>query len=439
MNRLSFRRSVLLALVAALAGCGGGSTSSLPSATSTSAPAPQTPTPSPYPSTSGDSFTYKGSISQTFTRMTSPAPSPDTWSSSVSQSVSVKSGASFQGTSGLTDFETKETDSGNYATTTSDTHQYMSFAKNATRWNGMDLLQAGSVSSDSGGVTITTTYGPGNGLMDELPEVPQAQWINNAARTVVENDPSGEKLTSAYAGDGTYTQNVTFSNGDTSTAIESADGSGQYTMPLLANPNGTPSYLTFSAPQSDGTIALTFVDNADADPQIFTKTVSTWYSAAAPGMASDTITDAGTVAIPSSCNVASSLATQATRLDETRTRLDTIFGELETLTQSAYVAAPYGVVCLVAHDRLVNYYDMTGQAAFLDGFAGTPMQQTDTNETLGMQTATLAAQSSARRKASISQGAAIFARPSLANIELRVAKRRLTFVHHLSAALRKAR
>jgi hypothetical protein len=367
--------------------------------------------------------------------MTSPAPSPDTWSSSVTQTVSVKSGTSFHGTSGLTDFETKETDTGRYAVTGSDTDAYVALQKNASRWNGVDLMEIASVSSDDGGVTITTTYGSGNGLMDQLPQVPQAQWSNTAARTVVENDPSGEVLTNTYAADGTYTGSVQFSSGATSTAIENADGSGQYIMPLLDA--STPSYVTVSAPQSDG-IAITFVDNADADAQTFYKNINTWYPSVPPAFASDTIADAGSVAIPSSCNVASTLATQATRLDETRIRLDTIFGEIETLNQSTYVAPPYGVVCLVAHDRLVNYYDFTGQAAFLDGFPGTPIQETDTDETIGMQTASIAAQSSARRTASTSQVALAFARPSLASMELALAKRRLSFVHQLSAALRKS-
>lgn len=445
-TRLSLACASAIA-IASLAACGGGTAASNPvTPVAQASAAPPTPTPSPYPSADGDAFAYRGTLVQQFTNYGTPAPAPSASASpeptstpwvttntqDVSQNVVVHAGASFNGQSGLTELETNETDTGAQRTYTIDSKQYLQFATDAARSNGIDVLQSGVDATDSNGVQFTTTFGSGTGLIDELPQIPFAQWKNSAARVTAENDPSGEFLTTTYADDGTYSGTSTFPQGDTATIIENGDGSGSYVLPL----SGTPGSEVTVSPVLDDAIDITFKENVMWGG-VGWGSVPVWYPNVPPVLASDTFTDAGSMAIPAGCNVPSKFGSQATRIDETRERLDSIFGEIETATQSSYVVPPYGAVCVVVRDDLTVYYDYSGQSGYI--FSGTPLRHVVTGETLGLQSATLASAKTRTSLAGANANVAIFAAPSTARLELSLAKQHLQFVRRMSAAMREAR
>jgi hypothetical protein len=273
--------------------------------------------------------------------------------------------------------------------------------------------------------------GTGNGTLDQLPENPGAQWSNAATRTYVETDPSSEQISNTYAADGTYTGTTTFPPGGTAQIHEYSDGSGDYTMPLLGGAN---SEITIS-PVQNGLVYVTA--KVVSVGQAFGAALPAWYPSVPPVFASDTFTDMGSVALPNGCALGSGIATQATQIRERRVRLDVIFGELEQLTQDAYVVPPYGVACVVAHDDLQTFYDYSGQTPYALYFNNTPVQETVTDETLALQKATMTASST--RRAAMSGSAVAAVRPSLANVRLRVAHAHLQAVRNLSAALGKAK
>ncbi|HET6896346.1 MAG TPA: hypothetical protein VFH72_13255 [Candidatus Baltobacteraceae bacterium] len=434
---------------AALAACGaGGSSTALtpPTAVATPVPAPPTPTPSPYPSTDGETFTYHGSYTQQYTIYGTPAPSPAAgtpeptatpWTASdtedVSQTVTLHQNASYNGVTGLTQLDGKETDTGARSTYTVDTQQYVQLTADATRINGENLTQIALDATDSNGVESTTTFENGNGVLDELPQVPASQWSNSAARIEIENDPSGESISNTFAGDGSYTASTLFPQGGTATITENSDGSGMYVLPFLGVSG---SEVTIAAPVNDA-IAITFKQLATG--VVGWGSVPVWYPALPAVLASDSFVDAGVNPIPSSCNVPSSIGTRATRIDEQRARLDAIFGELERSEQSSYVVPPYGAVCIVMHDDLQVYYDYSGQTAYI--FSGTPLRETVSDETLGI---TDVPSTSAKARAQSRHGAsaavaAPFVAPSTARLALGIAKRHLQFVRRTGSAAKEAR
>ncbi len=432
---------------AALAACSGNSSGVPPAVAASPLPTAPTPTPSPYPSASGDAFVYKGTLTQQFTVYgtpgaspspgVSPAPTATPWvsnsNSSVTQTVTIRSNATFNGITGLTELDAKETDTGALSMYSIQSNQYLQFLTDASRSNGIDLMQVGVTASDSNGVQSTTTVGAQNGTLDQLPQVPAATWENSAARVTNESDPSGESISNTYAANGTYTGQTVLPENDTTSVIENADGSGSYVFPFYG---ASGSEVTIS-PVIDGAINITFKDTSSSGG-VSWGSFPAWYPTVPPVLASDTFTDAGVVAIPSACSVSASIGTQATRIDEQRTRLDSIFGEIENTTQSAYVVPPYGDVCVVTHDDLVTYYDYSGQTAYI--FNGTPLLETVTDETVGMQQATLvsaAERAAASRSATI--GRELFVAPFSDRMRLVLAKQHLQFMQKMYSMVREAR
>lgn len=443
-----FAACASIVAAAVLAACGGGGSNSAvtPPATVATPVPPATPTPSPYPSTGGETFAYQGTYTQQYTEFGTPAPSPSpsatpeptatpwvsTVTNSVSQQVTLHANASFNGITGLTEMETNETDSGKLSTYTVDTKQYLQFASDSSRSNGIDVTQVAVDSSDSNGVNSTTTFGSGNGVLDELPQVPAAQWSNAAARATVENDPSGESISSTYAADGTYTGSATYPEGGSAAITENADGSGLYTLPFLSVPN---SAFAVSSVAS-GMISISL--EAEALGGTLWANIPVWYPSVPPVLAGDDLADKGNAPIPSTCNVPSSVGTQAVEIDEQRVRLDTIYGELERTNQRSYVVPPYGAVCVVVHDDLVSYYDFSGQSVFI--FNDTPLRETVTDETVGMSgIPATSSKATAAMRHSMQSALVSFVAPSTARIHLAAVKRHLQFVRRIRSALKEAR
>lgn len=399
--RLLFFGGAALAFAAALCGCGGGSSGASPVPSGSTAP-PATPTPDPHPTASGDTFAYAGKLTTSFSRIPSPSASP--WTStdtqSITQNVTANAGASFNGTSGLTDFSSSETDTGQHTTTSVTTDTYVSYVPSSTRAGGTDIVTAGVVSKDSNGVVLSTTMGSGNGLFDELPEIAGAQWTNTAARTESETDPDTQQSTSTYASDGTYSEKFSYPEGGSASIITYADGSGVYQFPLIGQSEY--STLTISAP-SGGNVNGEFTLVLPPVPSTTLFTVPEWYPSTPPQAASDTFVDEGLASIPSSCGAAAAYAAPvAMKIVENRQRLDVILGQLETYTQTSYVNSNFGVVCVTTHDDLESYYDFTGQgpkALFV--FGSKPIQSSIIDETLGLQTERLAAGRARRTSAAV--------------------------------------
>lgn len=459
--RLKFSLRRLLApapftALAFLCACGGGGSSAPqglpPQPQSPSSSPTPTPTPFPYPTAGGATAAYTGTVTQSFTRYATPSPTPDSgvtpapsatpWTgsdqASVAQSVSTKANATYNGATGLNEIDTHESDTWQRSSTTLDSQDYVTYATDASAGNRQNVAQVATVATDSGGTKTTTTYGSGGRIVDQLPEITGAQWTNQLPYTTVENDPSGETITNVYASDGSYNGTAQFPEGGRTNVIENGDGSGLYTAPMLASPGD--SELTVSTVQNNA-ITLTFKGVAGM-PAILIGQIPVWYPSVPPVLAADSFADAGMVAIPASCKMSTSIATQATRIDEKRVRLDTVMGELETFTASSYVVAGKGVVCATAHDDLLDYYDFSGQTGFLVSMDSNPSQETVTDETLAMQSNGAAASSASRRTQSTRQtqsAAQAFAAfsPSFNTIRAAVAKQRLARARQLFSAVGK--
>ncbi len=398
--------------VLALSACGGGG-GSTPSVLPSSSPASTaTPSPAPNPTAAGTTFSYAGSLTQTITLYATPAPSPlptstpwvTTTTQSVTQNVAVSTGQSFNGQTGLTNLTTKETDAGQLQTTTVTSQAYLSYAQDSSRANGVNVTEIGSSSIDSNGVALQSTLSSGSETLAQLPFVGGAQWTNNAAHTDTEKDPGGETISTTYAADGSYNEQLSFPENVTSTAIEYPDGSGSYGLPLLGGTTNQTT-VTVGAP-SGGQIQLAL--NVPVGlPVTHAWTIPVWYPQTPPILASDAYVDAGPATLPSSCNTGNAYAyANVEKIVESKNRLDTVFGELETEKITQYTSSSYGLLCEVISDDLKGFYNYSGQAGAVFAFtvSGTPQIETTVSETLALQ--------------SFKSGAILTARPSLARARM---------------------
>jgi hypothetical protein len=417
---VSFAGAVLTAV---LAGCGGGSSSSpgvAPIASGSLPPTPASASPDPRPTSAGDTFSYAGSLTEVFTLYGTPAPSPSAsatpqptatpWIStiqqSVSQNVTVSTGVSFASQTGLVDFKTDETDTTVHATTNVTSDDYITFVADPVRVKGQDVVLVGSTSSDSHGVSEQLTNGSGNGVFDILPEVPNSQWTNTASRIATENDPSGQTQTATYAADGSYQENVSYPEGGIAQVLAYPDGSGIYQMPVGGDASNNSSITVNAA--NNGQIQISYSVYGAGFPQAGGFQIPVWYPQVPPVLANDTYVDKGPASIPSSCNVAPiyTITGGVNEIAETKMRLDTVFGELETDSTTEYVSSAYGVLCTIVRNDLKTYYDYGGQEDAIISFSPTPLTETTVNETLGIRSAHVTAASALRRAA----------KPSLAGV-----------------------
>lgn len=408
-----------LCFLVILAGCGGGgSASSVPLVPAGSGPTPAAssaaPSPSPYPQTDGTAYSYAGTLTQTFqsfpevTAPGTPSPEPTSVTTvAVTQQITVKADQAFNGGSGLTGYRDVETDaqSSGLKTTTSTTDTYETVAQSGST---QSLLDYGTEYVDEAGDTMTTSYSPSR-IEDELPESAGASWSNGAGATVLEainGDSGGSPLTvqRTVANAGTYTESTTYppnyqAIGYTGVGQiqENADGSGIYSWVAA----GAPLTVEYSqpVPQPTGSPKITVAEFPNLDPtpaeaprQSFE--LAAWYGTS-PSFYGETDKDLGSVAVPASCKVSSSLPQTAMAIQETTNRLDTIVGYTEQEVQTSYVAAGYGPVCTTLHDVQQLYYDFNGDQAFVFSVT-TPLQITTIDETLALQPSASASASTVR-------------------------------------------
>ena len=450
---LSFRRTrrrgfiIVPLTLFALCACGGGG-SSTPAAIPSTTPA--TPTPVPNPTAAGDTFAYAGSLTQTFTVYGTPGPAPtsgaspaptatpwvSTSSQTVSQNVAVSTGQSFGGQNGLADLTTKETDAAALKTTTVTSQTYFSYAQDSSRANGLDVTEFGTSSTDSNGVSLQSTIGSGNGIVQELPSVPGAQWTNGATRTDTEKDPDGQTSTSTYAADGSYQEQVNYTGGGTASVQENADGSAVYQLPVLGLTN-TNSTVTVNPPAGGQIDVAVVAQGIGIRPTSIGLTIPVWYPQTPPLLTSDSFVDEGSTTVPSSCKAAGIYAgVTVEQIVETKNRVDTVFGEYESEKTTQYISPSYGLLCAVVNDDLKSYYDYSGQSGGLFAFSPTPLLETLITESLALQSEQQVTTSSVSHRATQSSSPHIAARPSFARARMILATARAQHIRAFAAHLR---
>ncbi len=457
--RAAFGLFALLAFGVGSAGCGGGGGGGGTPPTA----APTGPTPSPgftgsRPAADGDAFAYAGAMTLQYVRppqTVTPLPSPNppntvTTTSTVSQQVTVSSGATFQARTNLFDFKIVETDVAPVKTTTLVTDEYHAYA---TVGGSTAVSIVGSVTKSSDGVTYQAVYGPGNGLLDVLPEATGriGNAANNAALVTTETDPDGQITSRSVNPDGTYIEDAQFADGTTSEAVQNANGTGSYSNPFViagtsygngvAPPN---TVLSVAQPVTDanGTyipVSIAYSYGATPAPSpsavplptptpVLRMVQPVWY----PGgtiptvLSQETYVNAGAAAPPAACSVpAALLGGRATnQLVQSITRIDIVFGETETQVTTSYTAAGLGVVCMQISDILTHYYDFSGQSVKTFATSGTPLQTDTLTETLTLQSAAVTAATS-RTAQSLGLSAASGFLPALTSARLALERERI--------------
>jgi hypothetical protein len=356
-------------------------------------PQPGNSAPVDHPADNGDVFAFTGSITTTYARPNqTPSPEPtQTAFDNVAQTITVSNPATFNGNSAV-DFHTAETDTQTApaSQTFSDTlDDYFQFSNSI--YTG-DFTNLGYTSTDDTGYAVTFTYGTGNGLADELPELAGASWTNNAAATIATTSTDNESSTMTVKSDGSYTQTIQYQNvnaqgaTDYSTANSNLDGSGLYTTPRLGT-DFSSDYTYAVASPSAGTISETttipVAPMSTATPEVVSTTVPNWIPAGVLGvaLATETDMDGGSTAFPSACPVPVSFGTAGNKLVQTKQRVDPLFGELENDVVTTYVIPNVGPACVTILDTLSNYYDFSGQNG-TGYFSGSPQQITTVSEVL---------------------------------------------------------
>jgi hypothetical protein len=378
-----------------------------------------TPTPSPSPSAAvtgaiyhppdnGDTFAFAGTLTTTYARPSQyPTPEPtQTAFATVSQAVTVKNPATFNGTTNAVDFNDVETDvqtAPAQQTTSTTTDAYFTFSNTIVTGNFNEL---GFTATQDNGYTVTVTYGSGNGLVDILPETAGATWSNTPALTTSATAPDGTTSQETINADGTYTENFVYPNvgavSDTAMAQSSLDGSGSYVTPDEGTLRGSAQSYTLTAPSaqtSSGTITETTSaepapEAAGAPPTVPTTAIPNWIPTGYLGtaLATESDVDNGATTVPTACALPAQFGTSANQIVQTKKRLDPMFGELETETVTTYDMQTIGPVCTVINDVTTDYYDFSSQSVETKetvNFEGTPQQITTIAETIGLQAETL--------------------------------------------------
>ncbi len=314
----------------------------------------------------GASLTYTGTFTQTQSH-------GGTTTLRVTQHVTT-SDATIGGRA-VVDYHGVQTESGTGATTTT-YDAYVAQVPSSTRsGSNVELVKE---SSSGSGISETTAYGPGNGVVDQIPEVPQARWTNTATRTQsVANSVQGSSARDSYRADGSYDEDAVPVEGLHATMQSYPDGNGAYQFPFQGGSTNSSINL---APPNHGKIDLLFV-NATQHVTGYGK-IGVWYPSVPPPLAADSFLDAGSVAVPKACGVPAKYGRSASEIVEQSTRLDIVFGQYETMQRTVYVASPYGMVCTVVSDDLKTYYDYNAFA-----LESKPLTETMVNETLGLQQA----------------------------------------------------
>lgn len=365
----------------------------------------------------GDAYAYAGQTLQTFVYAgASPSPMASV-TYRIVQNVAVAANANYNGTSGAYDFRTTETDTSplQQIGITNDTYYKPEAAGNGNT----NVVTLGYTSTDTNGEKIAVTVtgpGPTNGLVDILPETGKQTWSNSGAQSIAVSEADGFRSNRTYAADGTYVDNATYPQAGaanpsatplSATITERSDGTATYSLPLFGPPNVT---ITYGAP-SGGVIPISIDQPGPGGVPlpVQTASVGTWYQTPLR-LFNELDRDNGAVAIPAACNVRSSpYGRQANEIEQKFVRTDTALGTLESFDQLTFVVPTYGVVCVQLNDRVLAYYDYTGQSNGAPtgvSYSGgnSPLQTTTLATTIGLTNATIKPFAIGRDAANVSGG-----------------------------------
>jgi len=399
---LAIGLAVISAALVACGGGGGGNGNPLPTThpsappTATPTPAPTaTPTPAnfgcpgvspfatgsrhamaaPRPIGSGDSFSYSGSLQETYVQ-SAPCPQPTaTTNAQVSVAVSDTATTAPSGNSGSTSTAV-ETDAFPTHTSTTTTSQVLEL-------NNDKLLLYSTASSDGTGNSITTSYANAQEI-DDLGAA--GSWSNDSAATMSESISDGTAISRSIASDGSYVDTETYVDGSKSTIgvngtadAKALDGSGVYSFGGAT--------FSYAAPSS-GTITLTITSPGNPTK---TRSFPAWFTPPASGhYITDSFVDNGAKTFDSSCSsVPASIGTSGDQIVETYSVLDPVLGYTETRTTTTYDVAGYGPACVVISDTLDSYYDYSNDTTRIDYQSenGQPNSVNTIAETLSVQSA----------------------------------------------------
>ncbi len=353
---------------------------------------------STHPATAGDTITLAGKLTHTIAR---PLPAPSAVASPVTTVTNVtdvlkiaSTVATFGLQTGLDDENVVETDAAPLQTLTTTSDTYDGFVASGSL---QELFQFGTTSTDSNGVKDATTFGNGNGQLDELPDTNGATWTNTGAQVFAETEPDNTTVARTSNADGTYVETDTYLGGFPSTLQTNADLSASITSLGGASIN-----VTYGAP-AGGTIAYSLVFAPAYGLSPVTGLITDWFPTTT--IYSDSFAKTTSQTIPSTCAVPATVGTTGTAVAETTTHLDTVLGTFEKRVQTVYNVPGFGSVCAVLGDTIDTYYDYTGQSqnTIVPGLdfavASAPIQIDSLAETLGFTTGTVSGSSIARRSA----------------------------------------
>lgn len=351
-----------------------------------------------YAPVDGAKLTYNISETETYASGTSTPP-PSTFTAVLLDTFHTN--ATFNGQSNLVDVNEAFVPSPG-ATPNSANDFY--YALNETKTGGT-INEAGWVYTETNNTDhyqdqSVATGGPGWQLL-QLPFKSGNAWDSGSAYKETESfdtqvlSPGGTDLPGSYTTvynmnkDGSYTNTWKTQSTDgtvtayseTMTVTPNGVGTDVYTtsdnlgnsgtetdtfgtpVPALS---GTPGYVI---PVTQTFVAASPSPGASPAPTAtpVTYTMRDWYPGGGQPPAplqSDASTDKGSVAIPASCNLNSTIATNAEQIEDVYSDVDP-FGSMEQRTSESYYAQGIGLVCMTEHDiyTSVDVWDNSGTAS----------------------------------------------------------------------------
>jgi hypothetical protein len=302
------------------------------------------------PITSGATFSYTGTLTQTIARATPCAMPTSTSNATVSVAVTMTSAP------GGADEHSVEND--NYSTNTVTTSTDAIVEATAAP-AAQSFAELSETTTDEVGDSTVTTYGLGALVYAVASPLPFMGTItNNPPSTVNATLADGTTTKRTYNTDGSYTETDTIPGGSgsgTNTIAANSNFSGSYT---ITSSQGQLEFA-FSAP-SGGVVNLT---ESLAGTTLGTLAIPQWWTGTS--LYSDTTVDNGetTGPPPAPCNPIGPSTSSADDFQRTISIVDPALGYTENETIDSYVVKNYagsttvGPACVVIKDVQNLYYD----------------------------------------------------------------------------------
>ena len=213
------RQCAIAVAACALSACAVGARSGSPLEASPGVIPAANPWPSP-----GALLTYEGSYTVATVHKSN--------SLAIEQRIQTKTGT--VGGKPVVVYDGVETESGKKTKTTTTFEAEVAQRPSAIR-TGEDVTLLRMTSHQAQVISKQVDYATGNGVFDQVPEVPQARWSNTAARSAFVNDIAADStLNDVYHVDGSYDESSVPVAGLTATSQSYADGNAVYQWPFQA-------------------------------------------------------------------------------------------------------------------------------------------------------------------------------------------------------------